>query len=89
MIKYTLLNEKQHIPSNVKPQQRKWRHGEEVLLSTVNGDWMVRIVFSNGNPRFSAGWNRFARDNNLQQNQNLVFTLFEDQDMLLFNVQML
>lgn len=71
----------------MKPQNREWEIGEQVLLSSVNGDWMVSIVFSNGTPRFSAGWNKFARDNNLRENQNLVFTLFEQQDVHLFDVQ--
>ncbi|KAK1360574.1 hypothetical protein POM88_045048 [Heracleum sosnowskyi] len=41
-----------HIPSHVSPRNRVWQSGEEVMLRTDAGTWMVRIVFSNGSPRF-------------------------------------
>ncbi|KAK1352216.1 hypothetical protein POM88_053480 [Heracleum sosnowskyi] len=76
-----------HIPSHVSARNRAWQSGEEVMLRTDVGTWMVRIVFNNGSPRFSAGWNKFARDNKFIVNQKLVFTLIEEDDVIVFDIQ--
>ncbi|KAK1389864.1 hypothetical protein POM88_018042 [Heracleum sosnowskyi] len=76
-----------HIPSHVSARNRDWQSGEEVMLRTDVGTWMVRIVFNNGSPRFSAGWNKFARDNKFIVNQKLVFTLIEEDDVIVFDIQ--
>lgn len=44
-----------HIPRNVMPLNRVWEAGEHVRLRTAAGTWIVKIVFNNGIPRFSAG----------------------------------
>lgn len=77
----------QHIPRNVKPLNRGWKAGEHVRLRTAAGTWTVKIVFNNGIPRFSAGWNQFSRYYKFKANQNLVFTLLEDEDGIVFDVQ--
>lgn len=78
----------QHIPKTIIPHGRQWIAGEKVLMRTTNGSWSVGIVYNHKIPRFSAGWNLFAKDNGLQQNQNLVFTLVEDPNGIAFDVQL-
>lgn len=75
-----------HIPRNVIPNNRGWEAGEQVRLRTAGGTWTVTIVFNNGIPRFSAGWNQFAKSNKLKRNQIVVFTLLEDEDGIVFDV---
>lgn len=77
----------QYIPAVVTPNARKWRSGETVLLRMGDHTWPVTMVFSTGLPRFSSGWNKFAADNELAINKNLLFTLFQTEDGVIFNVQ--
>ncbi|KAK1384285.1 hypothetical protein POM88_022020 [Heracleum sosnowskyi] len=51
-----------------------------------NGEWEVAIVFSNGIPRFSAGWNQFAKYNKLSLNETVEFTMVEEEDGLAFQI---
>lgn len=79
----------QHIPGNVNPFGRQWRAGERVLLRTHNGSWSVGIIYNHRIPRFSAGWNPFAKDNELKMNQTLIFTMVEDDNApVAFDVQL-
>lgn len=78
----------QHIPRAIVPHDRQWIAGEKVLLRTNNGFWSVGIVYNHKIPRFSAGWNLFAKDNKLQLNQSLDFTLVEDANGIIFDVQL-
>lgn len=82
------INLFQTIPKHITPQNRAWVAGEQVSIRTPTGMWTVGIVFnSSGAPRFSAGWNRFSRDNELRKNQMLVFTVEEEHDGIIFDVQ--
>lgn len=78
----------QHIPRHIRPQNRDWLAGEQVSLRTPTGNWQVGIVFKNNSlPRFSAGWNKFTRDNKLRKNQKLVFTFEEEHDGIIFDIR--
>lgn len=79
----------QHIPRTINPIGRKWRAGEKVLMRTDNGSWSVGIVYNHRSPRFSAGWNIFAKDNEFALNDTLIFTLVEDDNApVAFDVQL-
>ncbi|KAK1396556.1 hypothetical protein POM88_006419 [Heracleum sosnowskyi] len=56
---------------------RQWRVGERVLLRTDEGSWSIGLTVNDGRVRFSTGWNKFARDNELKKRQNLVFNMNE------------
>lgn len=49
-------------------------------------EWIVRLVISNNLPRFSSGWNRFARENHLTLNDTVVFTMVEADQSTVFDV---
>lgn len=55
-------------------------------MRTGNGEWPVSIVISNKLPRFSGGWNQFARDNELIVDERVVFTLVEEVEATVFLV---
>lgn len=78
----------QVIPRYITPRNREWKAGDKVTLVTDNGNWPLGIVMSHGRARFSAGWNKFVRDNRLRNSQVLVFTLVESDDGPILNVQL-
>lgn len=67
----------QLIPKEVNPRGRQWINGEEVTCITKNGTLKLKIVLSNGVGRFSAGWNKLVKDNDLKVGRNMVFELIE------------
>ena len=50
------------------------RAGDRSILRTGEGTWSVGLVKSNEGLRFSAGWNKFSKENNLELNNVLRFT---------------
>ncbi|KAK1354320.1 hypothetical protein POM88_047576 [Heracleum sosnowskyi] len=76
----------QYIPGYIKPGNRNFVHGECVTFRCENGEWEVAIVYSNGIPRFSAGWNQFAKYNKLSLNETVEFTMVEEEDGLAFEI---
>lgn len=81
------MNVSQYIPRTIKPRNRGWHAGEKVTFRTGVGSWKIGIVKSHGTARFSAGWNKFTEANTLLENQKLLFTLVEEPEELVFNVQ--
>lgn len=56
--------------------------GDRVVSRTENGEGEVCIVISNTKPRFSGGWNKFARENHESLNETLFFTLLGDEGLV-------
>lgn len=75
-----LLFSFQYIPNSITPHGRQWMENEKITLRSENGEWQVKIVLSNGLPRISAGWNKFAKDNELIYEQSLTFILVEEEE---------
>ncbi|KAK1372123.1 hypothetical protein POM88_038215 [Heracleum sosnowskyi] len=65
---------------------RQWIVGEGVLLRTDEGSWSIGLTVNDGRARFSTGWNKFARDNELKRRQNLVFNMNEGAEGIVFEV---
>ncbi|KAK1361406.1 hypothetical protein POM88_045880 [Heracleum sosnowskyi] len=76
-----------YIPKSITPRNRSWKFGERVLLTTDAGSWTVGVVCSKATTRFSAGWNTFAGKNEFITNQRLVFTMKEEADGIVFEVE--
>ena len=77
----------QYIPRYINRDDREWNAGDQCLLRTTGGIWTVNVVLSNGLPRFSAGWNKFARDIKLKLDDIVHFTMLgNDQGKCLFDV---
>ncbi|KAK1401320.1 hypothetical protein POM88_000925 [Heracleum sosnowskyi] len=76
-----------YIPKSITPRNRRWKSGERVLLTTDVGSWTVGVVTSKATTRFSAGWNTFAGKNEFITNQRLVFTMNEEADGIVFEVE--
>ncbi|KAK1388930.1 hypothetical protein POM88_017108 [Heracleum sosnowskyi] len=76
-----------YIPKSITPRNRSWKSGERVLLTTDAGSWTVGVVCSKATTRFSAGWNTFAGKNEFITNQRLVFTMKEEADGIVFEVE--
>ncbi|KAK1388306.1 hypothetical protein POM88_016484 [Heracleum sosnowskyi] len=75
-----------YITGYIKPGNHNFEHGERVTFRCENGEWEVAIVFSNGIPRFSTGWNQFAKYNKLSLNETIEFTMVEEEDGLAFEI---
>ncbi|KAK1378622.1 hypothetical protein POM88_025366 [Heracleum sosnowskyi] len=75
-----------YIPGYIKPGNRNFKHGERVTFRCENREWEVAIVYSNGIPRFSAGWNQFAKYNKLSLNETVEFTMVDEEDGLAFEI---
>lgn len=76
----------QYIAPGVKPGNGDWEAGDRVNLRTANGEWELGIVLSSGVPRFSGGWNKFARDNLLSFNETVDFNLIQEDNKFIFVV---
>ncbi|KAK1383336.1 hypothetical protein POM88_021071 [Heracleum sosnowskyi] len=74
------------IPRFIVPANKQWLVGERVLLRTDEGSWSIGLTVNDGRARFSAGWNKFARDNELKRRQNLVFNMIEGAEGIVFEV---
>ena len=57
-----------------------------MILRTGDGEWDVSVVISNKTPRFSRGWNQFARDNQIAINETVQFHMLEEEDATVFVV---
>lgn len=77
-----------HIPNEVQLNGRYWKDGDEVSCVTEKGSWQIGIVLNNGRPRLSAGWNKFAMENDLNESQILVFSMAEENEGIVFNIQL-
>lgn len=78
----------QYIPSHINPQNRKWTAGEKITLRTQRGEWTVVLAISNGRPRCSSDWKKFAKDNELKYNKTLPFTMIGGKhNGVIFDVQ--
>ena len=71
----------QYIPIAIQPNGRRWINGENVTLRRGLLTWNVKVVCSTGLPRFSAGWNQFTTNNELEKDDTLVFT-FHQEDLI-------
>ncbi|KAK1375692.1 hypothetical protein POM88_031885 [Heracleum sosnowskyi] len=60
--------------------------GERVLLRTDEGSWSIGLTVNDRRARFSTGWNKFARDNEMKRRQNLVFNMNEGGERIVFGV---
>lgn len=76
-----------HIPRNIKFQNRDWNRGDCAKVRKTDGSWDPGIVLNNGKARFSAGWSKFVREQKLKKNDNLRFTLHEDDDIAVFDIE--
>lgn len=77
-----------YIPRNITPTNRNWMKGDKIILQTGRGSWRVGLVLSNDSSRISAGWNKFVRDNDIELNNRLRFTLLGNiQGIWTFTVQ--
>lgn len=56
----------QHIPPNIKIDNRDWKKGDAVIFRSFERSWNITIVLNNGNARFSGGWSRFVRDKKIE-----------------------
>ncbi|KAK1360893.1 hypothetical protein POM88_045367 [Heracleum sosnowskyi] len=74
------------IPSFINPANRQWMGGERILLRMEDEAWSVGLAVSNGRARFSARWNKFARENKLKRRQILVFNMDEVEAGVVFEV---
>ncbi|KAK1361763.1 hypothetical protein POM88_046237 [Heracleum sosnowskyi] len=74
------------IPRFIVLANRQWIVGERVLLRTDEGSWSIGLTVNDGRARFSTGWNKFARDNELKRRQNLVFNMNEGAEGIVFEV---
>lgn len=77
----------QYIPIAVTPNGRRWEGGEKVTFRIGHRTWLITVVLSTGLPRFSAGWNKFVADNELKVNDNLIFTLVQEERQLIFDIR--
>ncbi|KAK1384936.1 hypothetical protein POM88_022671 [Heracleum sosnowskyi] len=75
-----------YIPGYIKPGNRNFKHCERVTFRCENREWEVAIVYSNGIPRFSAGWNQFSKYNKLSLNETVEFTMVDEEDGLAFEI---
>lgn len=78
----------QHIPPEVQLNGRDWKDVDEVRCVTEKGSWPISIVLNNGRPRLSAGWNKFARENNLKKSQILGFSMIQGNEEIVLNIQL-
>lgn len=77
----------QHIPADIRLGDRDWERGDRVVFRTEEGIWNINIVLNHGSARFSGGWSRFVKDNNLNLHDNLRFTLREEANTAVFDVE--
>ena len=49
--------------------------------------WDIKIVLNHGIGRFSGGWSRFIKDRRLKEDDNLRFTLRQDDDIPVFDIE--
>ncbi|KAK1398640.1 hypothetical protein POM88_008503 [Heracleum sosnowskyi] len=75
-----------YIPGYINPRNRNFNHGECVMFRFENELWEVGIVYCNGLPRFSAGWNKFVKDNQISLNETVEFNMVEEEDELVFEI---
>ncbi|KAK1384321.1 hypothetical protein POM88_022056 [Heracleum sosnowskyi] len=75
-----------YIPRYINLGNRNFNQGERVMFRFENEQWGVGIVYSNGLPRFSAGWNKFVKDNQISLNEKVEFTMVEEEDELVFDI---
>lgn len=73
-IKLTCLM--QYIPLDYDSAIQNWSPNARYTLQTENGRWNVGLNFTNGRKRFSTGWNKFVRGNNLQKGDMLNFKFY-------------
>nr|XP_017258259.1 PREDICTED: uncharacterized protein LOC108227556 [Daucus carota subsp. sativus] len=76
-----LIDKKTHgpfIPVVIHPPNRAWKKGDEVEIRTEKGSWRLGMVLHGNRARMSAGWNKFARDNEYQVDDVLSWQLIEE-----------
>lgn len=71
----------------MKFHNREWYHGEDARFRTNMGTWNIRIIINHDRDRFSGGWSTFVKDRELKENENLRFTLREEDDIPIFDVE--
>ncbi|KAK1367678.1 hypothetical protein POM88_033770 [Heracleum sosnowskyi] len=75
-----------YIPQYINLRNRNFNQVERVMFRFENEQWGIGIVYSNGLPRFSAGWNKFVKDNQISLNETVEFTMVEEEDELVFDI---
>lgn len=70
----------QYIRTDLHPVVREWTSGHRVSFRRLGREWNIGIYVNGVTRRFSAGWDRFVRDNELNVDDVLVFTLLPDLD---------
>lgn len=71
----------------MKFKNRKWKSREAARFRTNQGTWDITIILSNGIGRFFGRWSKFVKDNDLKENDILLFTLFEKLDIATFDIE--
>lgn len=71
---------------SIKPHSDKWKRGQIINLRTDKGFWSTGIAFAGYKARFSAGWNKFVRDNDYTAGQRLTFKMVELSDVIEFEI---
>ncbi|KAK1399233.1 hypothetical protein POM88_009096 [Heracleum sosnowskyi] len=75
-----------YIPRFIVCANRQWIVGERVILRTDEGSRSIGLTVNDGRARFSTGWNKFARDNEMKRRQKLVFNMNEEAEGIVFEV---
>ncbi|WOH09637.1 hypothetical protein DCAR_0729095 [Daucus carota subsp. sativus] len=68
------------IPQTIQPSCGVWKRTQKIKFITEKGVWDIGITNTEERPRFSAGWNKFIRDNGYKAGQMLNFRLVEHDD---------
>ncbi|WOG82287.1 hypothetical protein DCAR_0101450 [Daucus carota subsp. sativus] len=81
-----LIRKHMFIPIAIHPPNRAWNKGDEVELRTEKGSWRLGMVLHGNRARLSAGWNKFARENEYKVDDVLSWQLMEENDTDVFVV---
>lgn len=68
----------QYINRSLDAIVKNWPSGKLVFFRRNGKTWNIGINVTNGRRRFSAGWDRFVRDNQLEVNHIVLFILRGD-----------
>lgn len=75
-----------HIRSHIKFRNREWQRRDGARFRGTEGTWDIGVILNNGKAIFSAVWSRFMKEQKVKENDTLLFTLREDDDIVVFDV---